>query len=70
MKTGTQIINGVEYVYEDRPYWDPVKKRGSPERNYIGKNVDGVPMYRFSRWSRTHKHPFGKDIPSQRSSEL
>lgn len=148
MKTGTQIINGIEYVYEDHPYWDPIKKRGTHKRNYIGKNVDGVfvpnknyklqleleslktevkpgavpaevcthsfygatylldeignktglvqdlkaccpedyksilslayylvlesqnPIYRFSRWSRSHEHPYGKDIPSQRSSEL
>ena len=28
------------------------------------------PMYRFKRWAVTHEHPYGKDIPSQRSSEL
>jgi len=28
------------------------------------------PMSRFERWSRTHQHPYGKNIPSQRSSEL
>jgi len=28
------------------------------------------PMSRFERWARTHKHPYGKPIPSQRSSEL
>jgi len=28
------------------------------------------PMYRFKRWSATHAHPYQKDIPSQRSSEL
>ena len=28
------------------------------------------PMFRFERWSLLHKHPYGKDIPSQRSSEL
>jgi transposase len=30
------------------------------------------PLYRFKRWGLTHEHPFGKgkDIPSQRSSEL
>jgi hypothetical protein len=28
------------------------------------------PMYRFKRWALTHEHPCGKDIPSQRSSEL
>lgn len=28
------------------------------------------PMYRFHKWGRTHEHPHGKDIPSQRISEL
>ena len=27
-------------------------------------------LSRFPRWAATHKHPFGKDIPSQRSSKL
>lgn len=27
-------------------------------------------LSRFSHWQRLHIHPFGKDIPSQRSSEL
>jgi transposase len=27
-------------------------------------------MYRFRRWAVTHTHPCGKDIPSQRSSDL
>lgn len=31
---------------------------------------EGQPMYRFHKWGITHKHPYGKDIPSQRSSEL
>ena len=31
---------------------------------------DRNPMSRFSRWALTHTHPFGADIPSQRSSEL
>ena len=31
---------------------------------------EGQAMYRFNKWSASHKHPFGKDIPSQRSSEL
>ena len=148
MRIGTQVINGVEYVYEDRPYWDSKRQRGSHKRNYIGKNVDGVfvpnkkyklqqeietikaeikpgpvvtdvctryfygatylldeiavktgvlddlkscfpddfkkilsvayylvleghnPMYRFTRWSKSHDHPYGRDIPSQRISEL
>ena len=28
------------------------------------------PLYRFKRWATTHDHPCGRDIPSQRSSEL
>ena len=31
---------------------------------------EGLPLYRFRRWGSTHRHPHGKDIPSQRSSEL
>ena len=28
------------------------------------------PLYRFKRWALTHKHPYGYEISSQRSSEL
>ncbi len=31
---------------------------------------DKNPLSRFSKWANLHKHPYGKDIPSQRSSEL
>jgi len=31
---------------------------------------DRNPMSRFPKWASTHTHPFGKDIPSQRSSDL
>ena len=31
---------------------------------------DDAPMSRFHKWDRLHRHPYGKDIPSQRSSEL
>lgn len=31
---------------------------------------DRNPLSRFPRWALTHNHPYGKDIPSQRSSEL
>lgn len=27
-------------------------------------------LFRFEKWGTLHKHPYGKDIPSQRSSEL
>ena len=31
---------------------------------------DKNPLYRFEKWSSLHKHPYGDNIPSQRSSEL
>jgi len=31
---------------------------------------DRNPLSRFGKWARTHVHPFGKELPSQRSSEL
>jgi transposase len=31
---------------------------------------DRNPLYRFEKWSSLHKHPYGKNISSQRSSEL
>jgi transposase len=31
---------------------------------------DNNPLIRFPKWAATHKHPYGKDIPSQRSSEM
>jgi transposase len=31
---------------------------------------DKNPLSRFPHWSAIHKHPFGDDIPSQRSSDL
>ena len=31
---------------------------------------DKSPLYRFENWGIRHKHPYGKDIPSQRSSDL
>ena len=31
---------------------------------------DQNPLFRFRKWAKLHRHPFGKDIPSQRSTEL
>jgi len=31
---------------------------------------DRNPLFRFSKWAATHKHPYEKDISSQRSSDL
>lgn len=31
---------------------------------------DENPLYRFSKWGKLHRHPYGKDISSQRSGEL
>jgi len=147
MPRRTQLINGVERVYDYFPRWDKEKKYSTSDRDYIGKMVDGVfvpnekyklrmaleeaekknevssppgsfsrlfhgathlfdaigertgvagdlkkcfpetykqilslayyliledsnPLSRFPKWAKTHSHPFGSDIPSQRSSEI
>ncbi len=31
---------------------------------------ESSPLFRFGRWGLLHRHPYGKDIASQRSSEL
>ncbi|WP_028977501.1 IS1634 family transposase [Sporolactobacillus terrae] len=31
---------------------------------------DRNPMSRFPRWAKTHVHPYGRNLPSQRSSDL
>lgn len=31
---------------------------------------DRNPMFRFKKWSKLHRHPYGEDIPSQRSTEI
>ena len=31
---------------------------------------DQNPLSRFKKWASLHRHPYGKDIPSQRSTEL
>ena len=31
---------------------------------------DRNPLSRFPKWAATHRHPYGRNIPSQRSSEL
>jgi len=31
---------------------------------------DSTPLYRFEKWGSLHKHPYGANITSQRSSEL
>ena len=31
---------------------------------------DTSPLFRFEKWNTLHRHPYGQNIPSQRSSEL
>jgi len=37
----SQTIQDKVYVYIDRPFWNPEKKRGEHRRDYIGKIIDG-----------------------------
>jgi len=142
----TQIINGTEYVFIDKPYWDKAKKQNRHVRDYVGKigedgefipskkylarlkkesgdeqelkeliaskkffgathlldnigNITGVErdlkesfgkefgkkimslayflilegessMYRFKKFAKTHHHPCGEVLSSQRISDI
>ena len=37
-------INGIEYWYEETPYYDPVSKQTRHTSRYLGRNVDGEPV--------------------------
>jgi hypothetical protein len=37
-------INGIEYWYEDIPYYDKEKKQIRHKSKYVGKNVNGKPV--------------------------
>ena len=38
----TKIINGIEYIYEIQPYYDPSTKKVRQKSKYLGKSEDGV----------------------------
>ena len=37
-------INGIEYWYEDIPYYDREKKQIRHKSKYLGRNVNGEPV--------------------------
>lgn len=37
-------INGIEYIYEITPYYDPITKTIRHKSKYLGKNVEGKPV--------------------------
>ncbi len=39
-----KIINGIEYIYQITPYYDPKTKRVRQKSTYLGKNQDGNPV--------------------------
>jgi len=57
-------------VTEDLRYCFPNEYKQLLSVAYYLILEDKNPLYRFEKWSAIHKHPYGKDIPSQRSSEL
>jgi hypothetical protein len=46
MKSTLRIkkINGIEYWYEDVPYYDKEKKQIRHRSKYVGRNVNGKPV--------------------------
>ena len=46
MKPALRIkkINGIEYWYEDTPYYDREKKQIRYRSKYVGRNINGKPV--------------------------
>jgi len=44
VKKRIKKINGIEYWYEDTPYYDKEKKQIRHKSKYLGKNIDGQPV--------------------------
>jgi hypothetical protein len=46
MKSTLRIkkINGIEYWYEDIPYYDKEKKQIRHKSKYVGRNINGKPV--------------------------
>ena len=46
MKSTLRIkkINGIEYWYEDTPYYDKEKKQIRHKSKYVGRNINGKPI--------------------------
>jgi len=57
-------------ITEDLKYLFPDRYKQILSLAYFLILEDNNPLYRFEKWGSLHKHPFGKDIPSQRSSDL
>ena len=56
VKVRIQNIKGVDYVYEDRPYWDKQTKQNRHGRDYIGKlGQDGEFIPNKKYLARQHK---------------
>jgi hypothetical protein len=39
-----KVKNGIEYWYEETPYYDKEKKQIRHKSKYLGRNVDGQPV--------------------------
>jgi hypothetical protein len=66
----TSRQTGITYAYESLSYWDKEKRQSRAKRKCIGRVDPETKEIIFPKWAATHKHPYGKNIPSQRSSEL
>jgi transposase len=70
------ITHLFDHICEITGVWEDLLKAApnlAPEAlslAYYLVSEDSSPIYRFSRWARTHSHPCGHEISSQRGSEI
>ena len=70
MKPFTRVknINGIDYVYEITPYYDPGTKTTKQKSKYLGKLVDGETK-RMRKALPRNAFDFGDLLPASRSSK-
>lgn len=43
-KQRIKVLKGIEYWYEETPYYDPVSQQTRHKSKYLGRNIDGKPV--------------------------
>lgn len=64
----TKVINGIEYLYEITPYYDPEQKKTRQKSKYLGKKIDNKPV-RVRDKKPKQSYTYGEFLPFVRIIE-
>jgi hypothetical protein len=61
--------NGIEYWYEETPYYDKEKKQIRHKSKYLGRNIDGQPVQMRKASAETKEKAKKKTITAKSSHD-